>query len=228
MILADRTVRWASASVRLPARRKDVACTSLLIATPDEILRDGFRATFSDLRSTDVVGTASDGYAAIACADRRRPDVALVDLRLTDPSGIETAAAIATASPRCRVILYLPNDDPQVMRRARDAGIGSYLLQGASQDDVLQAVACVAAGADHVDRRLGASVATVATTTPLTDRETTVLELVSHGLTNKTVATRLDISEQTVKTHVKNILGKLQAECRAHAVAMGLRTKLIA
>lgn len=227
MILADRTIREPSRSFREPARHDAAARTSLLIATPDEIMLDGFRATFGDLASTDVVGTASDGRAAILCAGRRRPDVALVDLHLDEPSGIETAAAIAAASPNCRVIVYLPNDDLHVIRRARDAGITSYLLQGASQDDIRRAVASVAAGADHAGPMVRAGLAAVATTR-LTNRETAVLELVSHGLTNNTVATRLDISEQTVKTHVKNILAKLQTGCRAHAVAMGLRTGLIA
>jgi DNA-binding NarL/FixJ family response regulator len=113
------------------------------------------------------------------------------------------------------------------MRRAWAAGIRSYLSQGAAQDDVRHAVACVAAGVDHVDRQLLASLAEV-TTTPLTDREMAILDLVSHGCSNNTVATRLDISEQTVKTHVKHILGKMQAGCRTHAVAIGLRTGLIA
>lgn len=227
MILADRTLRLPSRGFQLPARQKDTTCTSLLIATPDEVLRDGFRATFRDAPSTDVVGTAGNGRAAIAAADRRRPDVALVDLHLSEPSGIETAAAIADASPHCRVILYVPTNDPQVMRRAWAAGVRSFVLQGASQDAVREAVGCVAAGADHVDRQLRASIAEIATS-PLTDREMAVLELVSHGLSNNTVAWQLEITEQTVKTHVKHILGKMEAGCRTHAVAMGLRTGLIA
>lgn len=226
MILADRTVRRPSRGFQLPARRKDSACTSLLIATPDEVLRDGFRATFRDQPTTDVVGTADNGRAAIAAAERRRPDVVLVDLRLASPSGVETAATIATASPHCHVILYVPTDDAQVMRRAWDAGIRSFILQGASQADVRRVVAHVARGAEHVDRRLRASLAEV-TITPLTDREMAILRLVSHGCTNHTVAYQLDIAEQTVKTHVKSILGKLQAGCRTHAVATGLRTGLI-
>jgi DNA-binding NarL/FixJ family response regulator len=212
---------------RLPALEKHAACVSVLIATPDEVQQDGLRSTFRDAPEMDVVGTASTGLAAIAQARRRRPDVALVDLRLGAPSGIESAAMISRTAPHCRVILCLDRHDPRVLSRAWEAGIRSYVLSGACKEAIRAAVRCVADGRDYIDPQLTASIAELADN-PLTAREMSILALMSHGLTNNAVAARLDITDETVKTHVKNILGKLQADGRTHAVAMGLRSGLIA
>lgn len=226
-MLADCPIRTPARRAALPARAVTATCVSLLIATPDEVLQDGLRSTFRDTPAAGVIGTVGNGRAAIAGAERRRPDVALVDLRLSEPSGIETAAIITRTAPHCRVLLYLDRHDPQVMRRAWAAGVRSYLLQGASRETIRDAVQTVAAGAAYVDPQLAETIREVARD-PLSRRELAILELVSHGLSNNTVAVRLEITEQTVKTHVRSILAKLQASCRTHAVSTGIRTGLIA
>jgi DNA-binding NarL/FixJ family response regulator len=226
-MLAERPVRTPAHSDAPPARAVPPTCVSLLIATPDEVLRDGLRSTFRDTPAAGVIGMVGNGRAAIAGAERRRPDVALVDLRLCEPSGIETAAIIARTAPHCRVLLYLDRHDPQVMRRAWAAGVTSYLLKGASHETIRDAVQTVAAGGAYVDPQLAGAMREIARN-PLTRRELAILELVSHGHSNNAVAARLEITEQTVKTHMRSILAKLQADCRTHAVSMGIRTGLIA
>jgi DNA-binding NarL/FixJ family response regulator len=226
MTLAAPALRSPARGLRLPARAKTTACVSILIATPDEVLQDGLRATFRDAPALGVIGTAGNGLAAIASAERRRPDLALIDQRLAAPSGVETAAAIMRNSPHCRVLLYLDSPDAQVMRRAWSAGVTSYLLKGASQETLREAARLVAAGADYVDPQLTETMREIQSN-PLSDRELEVLELVSHGLSNNVVAIRLEISEETVKSHVTKILGKLEAGCRAHAVALAIRTGVI-
>ncbi len=178
-----------------------------------------------------VVGTATDGQTALRRIIDRRPAVALVDIRMSGMTGVEVARRAATLAPNTAVVLYTGFGDRELLHQALDAGARGFLLKDASLEEVSSALRRVAAGEIHVDPALAdrlVSPEMVAELPTLTPREREVLMLLAEGKTNDGAAAELSISPETVQTHVRKAMGKLQADTRTAAVATALRLSLIA
>jgi DNA-binding NarL/FixJ family response regulator len=179
----------------------------------------------------EVVGRARDGEEALAKVETRKPTVALVDLRMPRLSGIELARRARRSAPETAVILYTAHGERALLTEALDAGARGFLLKEAPLSDLVRAVEMVAAGQTYVDPGLAGVLASsdaAAKATRLTQRERDVLRLLADGLSNEEIGKRLFISPETVRTHVRKAMDKLDADTRTQAVATALRQSLIA
>jgi DNA-binding NarL/FixJ family response regulator len=179
----------------------------------------------------EIVGRAVDGEEALAKIEARRPDVAVVDLRMPRVSGIETTRLVAKASPGTGVLLYTAYGDRALLTEAIDAGARGFVLKEAPLADLVRAVRLVAGGGTYVDPVLAGALTTAeaAEKIPaLTQRERDVLRLLADGCSNEEIGKRLFISPETVRTHVRKTMAKLDADTRTQAVATALRQSLIA
>ena len=176
------------------------------------------------------VSQARDGDEALATIRAIEPDVAIVDIAMAPTSGIDVARQVADVSPKTKVILYTGHNDRALLDRALDAGARGFVLKEGTLESLEEAVRTVADGGTWVDSRLAtavASPATVSSLPPLTPREREILGLIANGLTNDKVATSLAISPETVQSHVRHAMVKLEADTRTEAVATALRHSLI-
>jgi DNA-binding NarL/FixJ family response regulator len=178
-----------------------------------------------------VIAEAADGEEALAKIEARKPDVALVDIRMPRLSGVEVARRAARSSPGTAVILYSGYGDKALLLEALDAGARGFVLKEAPLVDIHRAVETVARGETYVDPVLAGALATAQATSnlrSLTQRERDVLRLLADGHSNEEIGRRLFISPETVRTHVRKAMDKLGADTRTEAVAKALRQKLIA
>jgi DNA-binding NarL/FixJ family response regulator len=177
----------------------------------------------------EVVGRASDGEDALAQIEAKQPRVALVDVRMPRLSGIELAQRAGTVAPNTSIVFYTAYGDRALLSQALDVGARGFVLKEAPLSDLVRAVERVAAGEAYVDAVLaGVLVSAQSETAPsLTQREREVLRLLADGLANEEIGKRLFISPETVRTHVRKAMGKLEADTRTQAVAMALRQSLI-
>jgi two-component system cell cycle sensor histidine kinase/response regulator CckA len=176
------------------------------------------------------VAQARDGAEALATIRATQPDVAVVDVAMSPMSGIDVARQVADVSPSTKVILYTGHNDRGLLDRALEAGARGFVLKEGALESLEEALRVVADGGTWVDSRLATAVAspqTVSSLPPLTPREREILGLVANGLTNEKVATTLDISPETVQSHVRHAMVKLEADTRTEAVATALRHSLI-
>jgi DNA-binding NarL/FixJ family response regulator len=177
-----------------------------------------------------IVGRARNGEEAIAKIETRRPDVALVDVRMPRLGGIEVARRVRASTPDTAVILYTAYGDRALLMDALDAGARGFVLKEAPLIDLARAVELVASGGTYVDPVLAGFLATSRTTEQLpalTQRERDVLRLLADGHSNEEIGKRLIISPETVRTHVRKAMQKLDADTRTQAVATALRQSLI-
>jgi DNA-binding NarL/FixJ family response regulator len=178
-----------------------------------------------------VVGRARDGEDALAKIEARQPDVALIDVRMPRLGGVEVARRALLISPKTSVILYTAYGDRALLTEALDAGARGFVLKEAPLADLARAVELVAQGGTYVDPVLASFLATSRTTEKLrtlTQRERDVLRLLADGHSNEEIGKRLFISPETVRTHVRKAMAKLDADTRTQAVATALRQSLIA
>ena len=184
---------------------------------------------FLERNGFEIVGRAADGREAAAVIASARPGVALVDLHMPHLSGIQVARAVAGEAPDTAFVFYTAFGDRAMLSEALEAGARGFVLKEAPLADLLRAVERVAAGEAYVDPVLaGALVGPVAQQTPaLTARERDVLRLLADGRSNDAIATELGISTETVRTHLRKAMTKLEADTRTHAVATALRHSLI-
>jgi DNA-binding NarL/FixJ family response regulator len=179
----------------------------------------------------EVVARARDGDAALVQIEERRPRIALVDVRMPGIGGLELARRVARVAPETAVLLYTGYGDQALLTEALDAGVSGFVLKEAPLDDLVRAVESVAAGSSYVDPVLAGALAASAvggTLPKLTQRERDVLRLLADGLSNEEIGRRLFISAETVRTHVRKAMEKLDADTRTAAVARALRENLIA
>ena len=179
----------------------------------------------------DIVGYARDGAEALEKLETRKPTVALVDLRMPKLSGIEVARQAARSTPETAVILYTAYGERALLMDALDAGARGFVLKEAPLADVVRAIELVASGGTYVDPILAGVLASPEATgalPTLSQRERDVLRLLSEGLSNQDIGTRLFISPETVRTHIRKSMNKLEADTRTQAVATALRMSLIA
>lgn len=175
-----------------------------------------------------VVGEAATGDEAVAQALALAPDVVLMDIQMPGLNGIDATRRILDNDPRIAILMVTMFDDDDSVFAAMRSGARGYLLKDARLDDLLRAVTAVSRGeaifGPAIARRMiglftGQASAATLPFPELTDREREVLALVAHGLSNEAIAARLSLSLKTVRNHVSNILGKIQARDRAEAVA---------
>jgi DNA-binding NarL/FixJ family response regulator len=179
----------------------------------------------------EVIGRARDGEEALQKLETRKPSVALIDLRMPRLSGIELTRRAARSTPGTAIILYTAYGERALLTEALDAGARGFLLKEAPLSDLVRAVEMVSSGMTYVDPGLAgilASSDSAAAATKLTQRERDVLRLLADGLTNEEIGKRLFISPETVRTHVRKAMDKLNADTRTQAVATALRQSLIA
>ena len=183
-----------------------------------------------DESGVDVIGKARDGEDALAKIEARHPDVALIDIRMPRLGGIEVARRAAASSPETAVILYTAYGDRALLTEALDAGARGFVLKEAPLADLGRALELVAGGGTYVDPVLAGFLASVNTTEKLpslTQRERDVLRLLADGFSNEEIGKQLYISPETVRTHVRKAMDKLDADTRTQAVATALRQSLI-
>lgn len=200
---------------------------SCMIADDHEVVREGLRLALSRARNIRVVGEATDGESAVAMAARRRPDVIVMDLRMGGIDGIEATRQIRLTDPDCRVVIFTGQFERGLLQRGREAGAAGYLLKEAPHSTLIRAIERVTRGEEYVDPSLAASLVLNDREGLLTKREREILQLLAHGMSNGDVAIKLFISQETVKSHVRHILAKLEAETRTQAVAIALREAMI-
>jgi DNA-binding NarL/FixJ family response regulator len=199
-----------------------------ILAVDDHpLLREGIAALVATQTDMELVAEAADGREAIAQFRKHRPDVTLMDLQMPDMEGVDAMIAIHGEFPEARIIVLTTyTGDVQVLR-ALKAGARAYLLKGLLRKELLETIRAVHAGQKRIPPEVAAQLAEYAAEDALTSREIDVLRLIAAGNANKQVAARLSITEETVKGHVKNILSKLRANDRTHAVTIGLKRGII-
>jgi DNA-binding NarL/FixJ family response regulator len=179
----------------------------------------------------DVIGEAADGEEALEKIETRKPDVALVDIRMPRLSGVEVVRRASRSTPDTAVLLYSGYGDEALLLEALDAGARGFVLKEAPLVDLHRAIQTVAEGRTYVDPVLAGALATseVAANLPrITHRERDVLRLLADGKSNEEIGKELYISPETVRTHVRKAMAKLEADTRTEAVAKALRQRLIA
>jgi DNA-binding NarL/FixJ family response regulator len=191
------------------------------------LVRKGIASILANEPDIELVGEADDGQSAVQMFRALRPDVVLMDLRMRDLDGIATTKAIRAESADARIIILTSYDGDQDIYRALEAGARGYLLKETAHADVVAAIRTVFAGKrlmpPEVAERLSEHFPQIA----LTPRETRVLELVALGLGNREIANQLGTASGTVKMHVQNVLEKLGASDRTHAVTIAIRRGIL-
>lgn len=199
------------------------------ILTVDDhpLLREGIATLVNAEADLKLVAEASNGREAIQMFRLHRPDITLMDLQMPDMNGSEAIAAIRTEFPDARfIVLTTYTGDAQVLR-ALKAGARAYLLKADVHSELLDMIRSVHAGHKRIPPQIAADLAEHAGDDLLSPREVDVLRLIATGNSNKLIADQLSISEATAKTHVANILSKLGANDRAHAVTIALKRGMI-
>lgn len=209
------------------------------IVDDQAMVRQGFGALLAAQPGIEVVGDAADGGEAVELVRRSRPDVVLMDIRMPAMNGLDATRAILSmpGDRHPRIIILTTFDADEYVFSALRAGASGFLLKDATADDLVTAVRVVAAGeallSPSVTRRLIADYAArpapraTAALSPLTERELEVMRLVASGDSNAEIAERLFLSEQTVKTHVSRVLGKLGLRDRTQMVVAAYESGLV-
>jgi DNA-binding NarL/FixJ family response regulator len=203
--------------------------STIRILTVDDhpILRDGIAAVLESQPDMTLVGQACNGREAIECFRRLRPDVTLMDLRMPDISGIEAITAIRAEFPEARIIVLTTYAGDAQAAAALRAGAAGYLLKNQVRKELLETIRVVHSGKRRILPEIASEIAEHFADDVLTLREVEVLKRVAAGKPNKLIAAELDISEGTVKTHMKSILPKLDASDRTHAVMIALKRGIL-
>ena len=191
------------------------------------LLRDGVATLIGLQPDMEVVGEAGDGEEAVQAHRELRPDIVLMDLQMPRMGGVDALRAIRRERPDVRVVVLTTYAGDAQVGRALKAGALGYLLKSTLHRELLHAIRAAYAGRRWIDADTALDVALHAADDALTDRELDVLRLVSDGCANKVIARRLNVSEDTVKTHLKNIFLKLDVTDRTHAAVLALKRGLI-
>jgi DNA-binding NarL/FixJ family response regulator len=204
----------------------------VLIVDDHTVVRRGLRGFFDLLDDIEVVGEAEDGQRALAMTDALQPDVVLMDIVMPAMDGIAAIAAIKDRHPDIEVVALTSFIEEDRVTAALDAGASGYLLKDAEADDLAVAVRRAHAGEVHLDPQVARMLAqrirsTASGHEPLTEREREVLRLVARGHSNKEIAALLDITERTARTHVSNILGKLDLASRTQAALWAIEHRAV-
>jgi DNA-binding NarL/FixJ family response regulator len=209
----------------------------VVLVDDHDLLRRGIKTMLESQGNIEVVGEASNGSEAVGTVESYVPDVVLIDVIMPEKDGIEATREIKHAFPNVGVVVLSGHDEQQFVFDALKAGASGYLLKTAELDEVVDTVRKVAHGEGKLDPSLASRFLTefqsyqktdVADVyQPLTPREREILKLMSQGLPNKTIASRLSISERTVTTHIANIYSKLHVNNRVSAIQEAMRRRIL-
>jgi two-component system NarL family response regulator len=198
----------------------------LLIVDDHVMIRLGLAALMADEPDIKIIGQACNGTEAIALFDQLLPDVTVMDGMLPDIHGVDAIRQIRENHPHARIILVSINESAEDIHRAIEAGACGYVPKSQNQDVIVRAIRTVASGKRFLEPELARRLSARAATNSLSQRELDVLRLIAHGLVNKRVGAELGLSENTVKTHISRIMGKLEVHDRTSlamkAVTLGL------
>ena len=204
--------------------QNEITC---LIADDHEVVREGVRLSLSRAPHIRVVGEASDGATAVALAERRRANVVIMDVRMPGMDGLEATRVLSDRLPSTSVLMFTAYGERSLLARGLESGAKGYILKESHHQSLLRAIERVASGEGYVDPALMPDFLSREREEMLTPREREILQLLADGMSNADVASRLFISQETVKSHVRHILAKLEADTRTHAVAIALREAII-
>ena len=191
------------------------------------LLREGVAALIGNQTDMELIAEASNGREALEQFRTHRPDITLMDLQMPEMSGIDAMSAIRGEFPDARIIVLTTHAGDALVSRALKAGARAYLLKGLLRKELLDTIRAVHLGQKRVSPEVAVEIAEHASDDALTPREIDVLRLIAKGSANKIIAAELSLTEETVKSHIRNILSKLGANDRTHAVAIGLRRGII-
>jgi len=205
----------------------DPGLIRILSVDDHALLREGIAALVASQSDMELVAEAANGREAVEQFRKHVPDVTLMDLQMPELNGFDAMGAIRGEFPDARIIVLTTYaGDVQVMR-ALKAGARAYLLKGLLRKELIETIRAVHAGHKRVPPEVAAEIAEHALDDVLTLREIDVLRLIAGGNSNKEIAAQLSITEETVKGHVKNVLAKLGANDRTHAVTIALKRGII-
>ena len=199
----------------------------VLIVEDHNVVRQGLVALINMAEGIQVVGEAADGVEAIAQFRKHQPDVTLVDLRLPKLGGVDVIQRVRSETPHARFVVLTTYDGDEDIYRALKSGAKAYLLKGMTSEELIRTIRDVAAGRSHIPAAIAERLAERMGTEDLTPREADVLEQIVNGKSNKEIATELDISEATVKTHINSLLSKLGVTDRTQAATAAIRRGLV-
>jgi DNA-binding NarL/FixJ family response regulator len=199
----------------------------ILCVEDHPVFREGLRAMIESEPDMVFVGHALNAVEAIAQFRRHRPDITLMDLRLPGTNGTDVLISIRGEFPQARIIMLTTSDGDANIQRAMRAGAAAYILKSMPLEELLGVIRSVHAGRRHIPPEVAAQLAEHMGDDDLTARELEVLLLIREGLRNKQIADQLAISENTVNFHIKNLMDKLRANDRTHAVTIALRRGLL-
>jgi DNA-binding NarL/FixJ family response regulator len=203
----------------------DTVAVRLVLVEDHPALRDGLELLLAR-SGYEVKGTAAGEQEAFVLVERENPDVVVVDVHLADGDGISLTRRLLEADAGRGVVIYTGSSEEEQLLDGLDSGARGYALKEGSIDELVEAIDAVAGGGTYVDPRLAPALLSPKATQRqphLSNREREIMSLLAEGLTGEEVAERLFLSAETVKTHVRNAMAKLEARNRVHAIAIALR-----
>jgi len=204
-----------------------IAPIRVLIADDHPMLREGVAAVINARPDMVIAAEAATGDEAVALFAQLRPDVVLMDLRMPGMSGLRAIEAIRRDYPEARIIVLTTySGDAQAVQALRAGAVG-FLLKSSLRRDLLSAIQAVHEGKQHLQTDVAQDIALHAIAEPLTARETRILQLIASGHANKQIAWTLQVAEETIKSSLKNIFGKLDVRDRTHAVTKAAKRGII-
>jgi len=205
---------------------------NIVIVDDHPLVRQGLTAVITFEGDMNIIGEASTGDEAVSLVGRTNPDIALVDLRLTDISGLEIIRSCKEKAPACKYIILTSSVEKEDFRRARELGVDGYVLKEAFPEELISAIRLVYRGRKYYDPAMIDSMMTKdksdGLVEQLTARELEVLGALGEGLNNKDIAKKLFITEYTVKKHVSQVLAKLELADRTQAALYAREKKVTA
>jgi two-component system, NarL family, response regulator len=199
----------------------------VLVVDDHPVVRSGIATIMADEQGMEVVGQASNGASACEIYQTTQPDVVLVDLSLPDVDGIGLIAALKKIHSGAQFVVLTTRTGSDDINRSLAAGAHAYLFKDIPSTELLSAIRIVAEGGHYVPPVVGRKADQSPNTLAITARERDVLVYLARGFTNEKIAQFLEIAPETVKSHIKNIFGKLNLDNRSEAVALCLRTGLV-
>ena len=204
--------------------------TKLVIVDDHEAMREGLGRLLAD-HGMEILGAAGNVAAGLDLVEHATPEIAIVDIQLPDGSGIDLTRQLLARRPQLGVILYTGDSDAELLYSGLDSGARGYALKAGPMTELVGAIERIVAGGSYVDPRLDRillSPRATAQVAQLSPREREILKLMAEGLTAEAIANQLNVSVETVRTHVRNVIRKLQARNRVHAIALALERGEIA
>jgi DNA-binding NarL/FixJ family response regulator len=224
----ERSTGYSTTAIRrFDCSDKSTQPIRILCVEDHPVFREGLTTIIGSQRDMLLAAEATNAAEAVAEFRRHRPDITLMDLRLPGANGTDTLIAIRGEFPESRIIILTTSDSDGEIHRALRAGASAYILKSVPKNELLAVIRSVHAGKRHIPAGVAARLAEHMGDEDLTARELEVLQLIRDGNRNKEIAGLLAIAETTVNFHIKNLVGKLQANDRTHAVTIAVRRGLL-